>query len=79
MALDEPVATAAEYAAARGATYTVVGDPFRRGIAAYPIASLPTHVLIDREGIVRDVVIAALDEEQSVARAEVILASDGSR
>lgn len=44
--------------------------------AAYPIFNFPTHILIDRDGIVRDVVLAELDAEEFVARAEAILPDD---
>jgi peroxiredoxin len=77
VSLDEPVAEAVRYADRNGATYTVVADPFRRGTEAYTIANFPTHILIDADGIVRDVVLAELNEEQFIARAAAIL-PDGS-
>lgn len=61
------------YARLNGATYTILSDPYRKGSAGYPIANFPTHVLIDRDGLVRDVVLAELDEEQIVERAQAIL------
>lgn len=73
VSLDEPVAAAVEYAELNGATYTVVGDPQREGSAAYPIFNFPTHILIDREGIVRDIVLAELNAEQFIAHAQIIL------
>lgn len=79
VSLDEPVADAIRYAELNGATYTVAGDPYRQGTAAYPIANFPTHILIDREGIVRDVVLAELNEAQFVERAGAILTPDGSQ
>ena len=78
VSLDESVADAVRYAERNGATYLIAGDPYRKGSSAYPIASFPTHVLIDREGIVRDVVLGELTEEQFVARAEAILDEEGS-
>jgi peroxiredoxin len=74
VSLDEPVAEAVRYAELNGATYLVAGDPFRRGSAAYAINNFPTHLLIDRDGVVRDVVLAELNEEQFVERAQAILA-----
>ncbi len=35
-----------------------------------PIAYFPTYLLIDRDNIVRDVVIAAVDQEHFIARAQ---------
>lgn len=79
VSLDEPVADAIRYADLNGATYLVAGDPYRQGTAAYPIANFPTHILIDREGIVRDIVLAELNEAQFVERAAAILTPEGSR
>ncbi len=78
VSLDESVEDAVRYADLNGATYLVAGDPYRKGSAAYPIANFPTHILIDRDGIVRDVVLAELNAEQIIERAQVILARDGS-
>lgn len=74
VSLDEPSSAAFDYARLNGATYPVATDPERRLTGgAYPILNFPTHILIDRDGIVRDVVLAELDEEAFVARAEAIL------
>lgn len=75
VSLDEPAEDAAEFAARHGATFMIASDPNRADIgASYPIAYFPTHVLIDEQGIVRDVVIAQLDQAEIIARAEQILA-----
>jgi cytochrome c biogenesis protein CcmG/thiol:disulfide interchange protein DsbE len=79
VSLDESVDDAVSYARLNGATYQVAADPYRKGTAAYPIANFPTHILIDREGIVRDVVLAELNEAQVVERAAAILGRDGSQ
>jgi len=73
VSLDESLEEAVGYAERHGATYTVAADPYRDGTAAYPIANFPTHILIDRNGIVRDIVLAELDEDAVIARAEAIL------
>jgi cytochrome c biogenesis protein CcmG, thiol:disulfide interchange protein DsbE len=78
VSLDESVDDAVSYAKLNGATYEVAADPYRKGTAAYPIANFPTHILIDREGIVRDIVLAELNEEQFVERAAAILGPDGT-
>ena len=73
--LDEPPSATFDYAARNGATYLIATDPDRQTTGeGYPIANFPTHILIDREGIVRDVVLAELDTAQFIERAEVILA-----
>jgi peroxiredoxin len=72
--LDEPPSATFDYAARNGATYLVASDPERKTTgAAYPIVNFPTHVLIDREGIVRQIVLAELGTEEFVAYAETIL------
>ncbi len=74
VSLDEPAEDAAEFAALNNATFTIASDPNRADIrAAYPIAYFPTHILIDAQGIVRDVVIAQLDHAEIITRAEQIL------
>ncbi len=74
VSLDEPAADGAEFAARHDATFTIASDPNRADIGpSYPIAYFPTHILIDEQGIVRDVVIASLDKEEIVTRAEQIL------
>lgn len=73
VSLDESLDDAVSYAQLNGATYLVAADPYRNGSAAYPIANFPTHILIERDGIVRDIVLAEPNEEQFVERAAVIL------
>ena len=75
VSLDEPPSAAFDYAARNGATYLIATDPERRATGeGYPIVNFPTHILIDREGIVREVVLAELNTEEFIAHAEAILA-----
>ena len=77
VSLNEPAEDAARFAALNNATFTILSDPRRENTgAAYPIANFPTHILIDEEGIIRDIVLAAIDEEEIVVRAEAIMPSD---
>ena len=79
VSLDESPSAAFEYAARNGATYLIATDPERKMTgASYPIVNFPTHVLIDRDGIVREVVLAELDTEEFVAHAETILAPEAA-
>lgn len=74
VSLDEPLENALAYAAANGATYIVAGDPIRKGSGAgYGIANFPTHILIDRGGIIREIILASLEEDEFIAHAETIL------
>ncbi len=78
VSLNEPAVDAAEFAARNHVTFTVLSDPSRANTgAAYPIANFPTHILIDKDGIVRDIVLAAIDKEEIVERAQKILPSGG--
>jgi cytochrome c biogenesis protein CcmG, thiol:disulfide interchange protein DsbE len=77
VSLNEPAEDAARFAALNNATFTILSDPRRENTgAAYPIANFPTHILIDEEGIIRDIVLTAIDEEEIVARAEAIMPDD---
>lgn len=75
VSLDEPAADAAGFAARNNASFVIASDPHRADTdASYPIAYFPTHILIDAQGIVRDIVIAGLDQKEIVKRAERVLA-----
>ena len=75
VALDEPPSATFEYAARNGATYLIASDPERKTTGdAYPIVNFPTHVLIDRDGIVRQIVLAELNTDEFIEYAESILA-----
>ena len=68
---------AAAYAAANGATFLVLSDPDERDTgSAYPIFNFPTHVFIDRDGVIRSIVLEDMDTEQAVAEANRLLALD---
>ena len=75
ISLDEPPEAAASFAARNRGTFPILTDPKRALTgASYPIANFPTHILIDRDGIVRDVVLAAIDQDEIIARAQQIIA-----
>ena len=74
VALDEAPSASFDYAARNGATYLIASDPERKTTGeGYPIVNFPTHILIDREGIVRQIVLAEIDKEEFIAYAETIL------
>ena len=79
VSLDEPASAAARFAARNGATFTILSDPTRSDTGvAYPIANFPTHILIDRTGIVRDLVLSAGDKQEIVQRAQRIIDPAGT-
>jgi peroxiredoxin len=77
VSLDEPAEDAAAFAARNNATFLIASDPNRTDSGpSYSVSYFPTHILIDEQGIVRDIVIAALDQEEIVKRAERILSNE---
>jgi peroxiredoxin len=80
VSLNEPAAAAAAFATRNDATFTILSDPDRSNTgAAYPIANFPTHILIDKDGIVRDIVLAAIDKDEILKRGRKILSSESER
>jgi peroxiredoxin len=74
VSLRETPVDAAAYAGRNGATFLVLSDPDETDTgAAYPILNFPTHIFIDKDGIVRSVVLEDMDEEQAIAEASRIL------
>lgn len=74
VSLRESPVDAAAYAGRNGATFLVLSDPDEADTgAAYPILNFPTHIFIDKNGIVRSVVLEDMDEEQALAEASRVL------
>jgi cytochrome c biogenesis protein CcmG/thiol:disulfide interchange protein DsbE len=77
VSLRESPVDAAAYAAANGAPFLVLSDPDERDTgSAYPIFNFPTHIFIDRDGVIRSIVLEDLGTEQAVAEANRLLALD---
>lgn len=73
ISLDEPAEDAAGFALRNDGTFPILTDPTRSFTgAAYPISNFPTHILIDREGIVRDIILSPIDEPEIIRRAQAI-------
>ncbi|MBA3449855.1 MAG: TlpA family protein disulfide reductase [Chloroflexia bacterium] len=74
VSLRETPADAAAYAARNGATFLVLSDPDERDTAAeYPIFNFPTHIFIDRDGVIRSIVLEDMDTEQAIAEVTRLL------
>lgn len=74
VSLRESPLDAATYAAENGATFLLLSDPDERDTGgAYPIYNFPTHIFIDKDGIIRSIVLENLDTEQAVAEARKLL------
>jgi len=77
VSLRETPVDAAAYAAANGATFLVLSDPDERDTgAAYPIFNFPTHIFIDRDGVIRSIVLEDMDTEQAVTEAKRLLEAE---
>lgn len=74
VSLRESPMDAAAYAARNGATFLVLSDPDESDTGAtYPIFNFPTHIFIDREGVVRSIVLEDMDKEQAISEASRLL------
>lgn len=74
VSLRETAVDAGAYAARNGATFLVLSDPDEADTgAAYPIFNFPTHIFIDRDGVVRSIILEDMDKEQAVAEASRLL------
>ena len=79
VSLRESPLDAAAYAGANGATFLVLSDPDERDTgSAYPIYNFPTHIFIDRDGIIRSIVLEDMDTEQALAEATRLLGGGSS-
>lgn len=74
ISLDEPASAAWGYAERNGGTFTILSDPDRRDTGgAYPIANFPTHILIDRKGIVRAIILAPYNKDELIKAVQQII------
>jgi peroxiredoxin len=74
VSLRESAADAASYGARNGATFLILSDPDERDTgAAYPIFNFPTHIFIDRDGVIRSIILEDMSTEQAIAEASRLL------
>jgi cytochrome c biogenesis protein CcmG, thiol:disulfide interchange protein DsbE len=74
VSMRESAVDAATYAGTNGATFLVLSDPDQSDTgSAYPILNFPTHIFIDRDGVIRSIVLEDMDTEQAVAEATRLL------
>jgi hypothetical protein len=51
-----------------------LSDPDERDTGpVYPIYNFPTHIFIDRDGVIRSIVLEDMDTEQAIAEASRLL------
>jgi peroxiredoxin len=74
VSLREPAIDAGAYAARNGATFLVLSDPDESDTGdAYPIFNFPTHIFIDRDGIIRSIILEDMSTEQALAEGRRLL------
>lgn len=73
VSLEEPSKDAFAYAERTGMDFVVLSDPDKEAISGkYRIRTFPTHIFIDRDGIVRDIVLTPMSTQTAINKAESI-------
>jgi peroxiredoxin len=74
ISMNEDIGDAVKFAAINGAQFTVFSDQFHdyTGPAGYGIANYPTHIFIDRNGVIQRIVLAPLSYDQAIQYADEI-------
>ena len=70
----ENVPTITEFGSEYGVTYPLLVDEDNRVNRLYEVTSLPTTIFIDKDGVVREVIIGILSEAVLQSRVESLLA-----
>jgi len=74
VSLGDKPSEAVNFAQLNGVTFTILLDPDRTLTSpTYPIYNFPTHIFIDKDGIVRKIVLSEMSSEQAIAAAQSIL------
>mgnify|MGYP000659191314 CR=1 FL=1 len=74
VSLGDKPSEAMNFAELNGVTFDILLDPDRTLTSpTYPIYNFPTHIFIDKEGIVRKIVLSEMSTEQAVAAAQSVL------
>ncbi|MGE3798270.1 MAG: peroxiredoxin family protein [Thermomicrobiales bacterium] len=79
VSLGDRPSEAASFANKVGATFPILVDPDRTLTREpYPIYNFPTHIFVDEDGIVRNIVLSEMSTDQAIAAAEAILPQTAS-
>lgn len=74
LSLGDKPSEAASFARKVGATFPILVDPDRTLTGeAYPIYNFPTHIFVDEQGIVRNIVLAPMSADQAIEAAASVL------
>jgi len=77
VSMREPIGDALQFARLNNATFTILSDQTQEvsANAGYGIANWPTHIFIDRDGVIRNIVLAPLSFDDAVKYATEIAAT----
>jgi cytochrome c biogenesis protein CcmG, thiol:disulfide interchange protein DsbE len=74
VSLGDRPSEAADFARKNDVTFTVLVDPDRTLTSKpYPIYNFPTHIFVDEDGIVRNIVLSEMSSDQAIAAAGTIM------
>jgi peroxiredoxin len=74
VSLGDRPSEAADFARKNGVTFTVLLDPDRSLTSEpYPIYNFPTHIFVDEDGIVRNIVLSEMSSSQAIEAASKIM------
>jgi peroxiredoxin len=74
VSLDEPSQDAFAYAKRAGMDFVVLSDPEREAIQGnYRVRTFPTHIFIDADGIVREVVLTTMSTGVAISKLDSII------
>lgn len=74
VSLGDKPSEAMAFAELNGVTFPILLDPDRSLTSpSYPIYNFPTHIFVDEDGIVRNIVMAQMSRDEAIAAAESVL------
>lgn len=77
VSLGDKPSEALAFAELNDVTFPILLDPDRTLTSpTYPIYNFPTHIFVDEDGIVRNIVMAQMNREEAIAAAEFVLGQE---
>lgn len=78
VSLGDKPSEAVAFAELNNVTFPILLDPDRTLTSpTYPIYNFPTHIFVDEDGIVRNIVMAQMNREEAIAAAEWVIPNNG--
>lgn len=71
--INEPASDVKAHAQRAGLTFPIVVDPGEKIASAYALVGIPTHILIGRDGLIKQIKIRALSRDDMERAAQSIL------